>query len=184
MNNKITVNKVKYQKTDNKILVEYLIQRNGQFDAVKLLSSEEAAPEFYNALDMLIPSVCEILELPRELFEDRITPLAVAFKYDAAGNMGAIITSTLYLPGTKEEVAVNTPLHWCRKNAEGAHVSFTDGTAERLRELEAEARRYIGGQRAQMSLFGKEPTANEDPVDSDAAKQAAQMIPFPETMAR
>lgn len=78
MNNKITVNKVKYQKTDNKILVEYLIQRNGQFDAVKLLSNEEAEPEFYNALDMLIPSVCEILELPRELFEDRITPLAVA----------------------------------------------------------------------------------------------------------
>lgn len=182
MNNKITVNKVKYQKTDNKILVEYLIQRNGQFDAVKLLSSEEAAPEFYNALDMLIPSVCEILELPRELFEDRITPLAVAFKYDAAGNMGAIITSVLYLSETKEEVAVNTPLHWCRKNAEGAHVSFTDGTEERLRELEAEARRYINGQRAQMSLFGEEPA--EEMGNDGAVKQAAQMIPFPETMAQ
>ena len=184
MKNKIMVNKVKYQKVENKILAEYLIQRNGQFDAVKLLSSEEAAPEFYNALDTLIPSVCEILELPRDLFEDRITPLAVAFKYDAAGNMGAIITSVLYLPETKEEVAVNTPLHWCRKNAEGAHVSFTDGTEERLRELESEARRYISGQRAQMSLFGVATETEKGTSDDDAANQAAQMIPFPETMAR
>lgn len=182
MNNKITVNKVKYQKADNKILAEYLLFRGGQIDVVKLLSNEEAAPEFYRALGALIPSVCEILELPQDPFEARITPLSVAFKYDAAGNMGAIITSALYVSSAEAEVAVNTPFLRCRKSAAETGVFFTAATEERLWALEAEARRYINGQRAQMSLFGEEPA--EELGNDGAVKQVAQMIPFPEAMAR
>lgn len=167
----ITVNKVQYRKSDEKIFVEYLRQRNGHFDVVKLLSSEQAAPEFYEALEALIPAVCELLELPGGNFEERITPLSVSFKYDAAGTMGAVITSALHMPDADVDVAINTPFRRCWTSNDEAGVFFTSATAEDLWNLEQEARRYISGQRAQMDLFG----ANEEKAD---------VVSFPQTAAR
>mgnify|MGYP000869156768 FL=1 len=167
--NTITVNKVQYRKSEGKIFVEYLLQRNGQFDAVKLLSSEQAAPEFYEALEALIPAVCELLELPEEDFEERITPLSVSFNYNAAGTMGAVITSTLHMPDAGVDVAINTPFRRCWTSNDEAGVFFTSATAEDLWNLEQEARRYISGQRAQMDLFG----ANEEKAEVVSLPQAA-----------
>lgn len=169
--NTITVNKVQYRKSEGKIFVEYLLQRNGQFDAVKLLSNEQAAPEFYEALESLIPAVCELLELPGGNFEERITPLSVSFKYDAAGTMGAVITSTLHMPDAGVDVAINTPFRRCWTSNDEAGVFFTSATAEDLWNLEQEARRYISGQRAQMDLF-------------DANEEKAEVVSFPQTAAR
>ena len=168
--NTVTVNKVQYRKSEEKIFVEYLLQRNGQFDVVKLLSNEQAAPEFYEALEALIPAVCELLELPSGNFEKRITPLSVSFKYDAAGTMGAVITSTLHMPDAGVDVAINTPFRRCWTSNDEAGVFFTSATAEDLWNLEQEARRYIEGQRAQMDLFG----ANEE----------AEVVSFPQAAAR
>ena len=169
--NTVTVNKVQYRKSEEKIFVEYLLQRNGQFDVVKLLSNEQAAPEFYEALEALIPAVCELLELPSGNFEERITPLSVSFKYDAAGTMGAVITSTLHMPDAGVDVAINTPFRRCWTSNDEAGVFFTSATAEGLWNLEQEARRYISGQRAQMDLFG----ANEEKVE---------VVSFPHAVAR
>lgn len=169
--NTITVNKVQYRKSEEKISVEYLLQRNGKFDVVKLLSNEQAAPEFYEALEALIPAVCELLELPEEDFEERITPLSVSFNYNAAGTMGAVITSALHMPDAAVDVAINTPFRRCLESDDEVGIFFSPLTAAALFKLESEARRYIEGQRAQMDLFG----ANEE---------KAEVVSFPQAVAR
>ena len=59
---------------------------------------------------------------------------------------------------------ISTPLMKCPADEvdEQSPEFFTEDTVKALWEMEGQARKYLDGQRAQMSLFGEEPGAADD----------------------
>lgn len=208
--NNIRIKKVKHMDSVGKIIIEYERLRDEHCDLVTLASDEEAAPEFYDAFDCLTGPVLNILEIEENKLKstvpllDRITPYGVTFHYDKNDVMGAVISVKFSLPEAGSEVVINTPMRKCKPDEQTEGSFFTESMAKFLWGLEGEARKYVSGKRAQMSLFGENGDTDEeedpevadaaaghpaDPIDdvpdlSDpvpfTATHAAQVIDFPE----
>lgn len=132
-------------------------------DAVFIASfREQASPEFYEALQNLAPSVCQILELPVSV-ENKLIPYGVSFKYANDGAMSAVISAKLKLPAKDTCVSINTPRMKCPQDEVDAQEStaLTKDSVQALWTVESEAQKYLRGDRAQMKLFGDngEPNA-------------------------
>lgn len=192
----IRIKKVKYMESVGKIVIEYERMRDEHCDLVTLTSDEKAAPEFYEALKRLTAPVVNLLELekvaiiPSELLL-RFTPYGITFHYDKNDVMGAVLSTKFALPEAGTEIAINTPMRKCKPDDQTEGLFFTESMAKFLWELEAQARLYVSGKRAQMSLFGEAgDVAEEDleagdvaagqPVDpGDDVPDLSEPVPFP-----
>lgn len=168
----IRIKKVKYSENAGKIFMTYERAVNGQYDEYTFSSSEEAAPEFYDAFKKLIPPACLMLELP-DKFDRKLDVYGVSFNYSKDDTMGAVISVKLELENSNTSVVINTPN---KKSAPGDVDEFdaknylTEPCVKALWALEIEARKYIDGKRAQTALFdGSAPIAQgPDQVDAGA----------------
>ena len=102
-----------------------------------------------------------ILEAPE--LAARLVPFAVTYHYDKDDTMGAIITMKLKLPESKTETVINTPMRKCAKSDNPKGAVLTATAARVLWNLEAEARKYLIGKRAQKSLFEDVDTPKDEP---------------------
>ena len=167
----IVIKKVKYSHKAEKIAIVYERQRDGHSDELSLLSDEEAAPEFYAALEALTGSVCNILEISMMDFKNRITPYGVTFHYDKDDVMGAMISFRLDTPIAGDCIHANTPMRKCAPDDTSVGTFFSRETTKALWEIEHQAQKYISGHRAQVTLFDENgnAAAAADADDPDEA---------------
>ena len=160
-NKSIVIDKIKYMESQGKIKIDFKNkgETNDQFSGI---FSEPADPLFYESLKALKSSVQVILDLPDDM-ATRIVPYAVSYTYGAEGRMGAVISSRFIIPSTGKETTISTPLMKCYEGGKDEAKCFSQGTAKKLWQLEAEARRYLAGDRAQQNLFDEEqPEAEQE----------------------
>ena len=142
------VRKIKFHK-DGKIQLDYLLQ--GGTDA-SMKYPDVARPEFYAAMKSLIDPALELLEI-RD-YEEDIRCTGISFSW-TEGVMGAVVTLQKTISGAHSPVVINTPHLPQEPYGEGADDScllpgkMVDGLIECIEE----AKRYIGGERAQGDLF-------------------------------
>lgn len=197
----LRINKIKYSSSAGKIAIDYTRTRDQHIDDLTLVSDEEAAPEFYEALKKLTLPVCNILEVKDEDFTGRITPYGVTFHYDKEDVMGAVISCKLSIPEAGTEIAINTPMRKCQPDENANGIFFSAAMAKFLWNLESEGRKYVSGHRAQVTLFDEAGNAAEaESADNDAetidamlghpgtmpdpaVASAAQVIDFPQSAA-
>lgn len=161
MSKGIQIDRVKYFEKDGKIDIAYK-KIEEYSDAVFIASfRDQASPEFYEALQNLAPSVCQILELPVSV-ENKLIPYGVSFKYANDGAMSAVISAKLKLPAKDTCVSINTPRMKCPQDEVDAQEStaLTKDSVQALWTVESEAQKYLRGDRAQMKLFGDNGESN------------------------
>lgn len=151
MNSNTTIKKIKIIESTGKIEIDCIRRGEQGEDEVKGLFAEPAAPEFYDAMKALTVPGANILEAPE--LAARLVPFAVTYHYDKDDTMGAIITMKLKLPESKTETVINTPMRKCAKSDNPKGAVLTATAARALWNLEAEARKYLCGKRAQTNLF-------------------------------
>ena len=169
------IKKIKIIESLDKIQIECTNTRDAGKDDLKGIFSEKAAPKFYDAMKALTGSVANIIEAP-ELVQ-RLKPFAVTFHYSKDGRMGAIITAKLELPQAQTETVINTRMRKCAPDDNAAGTFFTPTTEKRLWALEAEARKYLCGKRAQTNLFDDD-AAGQANDDTEQISGGAHVIPF------
>ena len=157
--NKIQITKVK--TGDDGIFIGYTRTREKYTDTRTGKSNEPAAPDFYNAMNALRVHAAKILGFTEQQ-SLRLVPHTVHFSYEIDGRMGASISCNYRTPGDME-TNINTPPLKCPRDESEAKTDgcFAEETVKALWALELEARKYLDGKRAQMSLFGEEPGASE-----------------------
>jgi hypothetical protein len=152
----IRIKKIKIT-SDHKISASYEKQvKNGTWDEYSFTCSDQARPEFYEAMGKLAPHVIEMCELPSDYLE-RIEVRSVSVSYGGENEvMGATITSQMQLEKSNCNLNLNTPYK--------ASESYSDAPADEkqllsedcvndLYKLYEECELYINGDRAQGSLF-------------------------------
>lgn len=153
----LLIRKVKYLPKAEKIKIDYM--KNG--DEFNGTFTEPAAPEFYTALQNLTGPVCTICELNPEKFQPRIEPFGVTYSYAKEGEvMRASIQSKFHMPQSDTDTVLNTPSRTVSTEVEDG---VDELTCNLLLTLEAEARKYLKGQRAQQNLFTESGEVNVTP---------------------
>ena len=179
----IKIKKVKFIKSQEKIKIEYKRSLDGREDDLTGMFSDEAAPEFYKAMENLSETASGICELPDNM-KGRLTVYGVTFHYNKDGNMSAMLHCKLIAPTSKQEIKLDTPMRKCPlddfvEDMTGQYL--TDTAVKNLWNLEAEARKYLEGRRAQMNLF--EAGAGEQQPVQEIQSPVAEIIKISETMA-
>lgn len=150
------INKVKVTK-EGKVAIEYQIPKGAGFDDYSLRCSEKAMQSFYDAMYALRESVVKLCEFPEE-FTDRIHVKGVSFSYGGESQtMGAVIVAHLILNLSDGNLNINTPHKAVEMYNPDAEVReeavFDEDTIGCLEQLEAEAIKYVNGERAQGKLL-------------------------------
>ena len=140
---------------------EFTVQGGEDPDRHSLYCHEEPRLELLEAFQRLIPPFMELLELPAE-YAGGLVVTGVSFSYTKRGR-GVVLTALKSLEHFDDLASINTPL--CME---------IDAELESdLEHLEAEAERYLQGERRQMALFKGVETAVMDNLDR-AAQQEPQ----------
>lgn len=158
----IRIKKVKYSEKANKIMMTYEKFVNDQYDEYFFSSSEQAAPEFYEVLKKLSKHAALLCELP-ESYKDRLNVYGVTYSYSGDdGVMGATMSLKMKLEFSNTDLILNTPHKKAAPN-EGEDFNevmyLTEECVKDLWNVEAEARKYIDGKRAQISLINPDSAA-------------------------
>jgi len=154
---KVRIRKIKLNK--GKIRIDYEVRNaQGEYDQFSLSCSEEPLPSFHQALQKLRRYVVEICELPDE-DEDRIEIKGVSISFAGPDDtMGCVISAQKELENSNAPLNLNTP-HKIEGFYGGAGDPRRLMPGEMLDDLKVlfdECRRYIAGQRKQMTLpFGE-----------------------------
>jgi hypothetical protein len=164
----IVIDKVKWDGT--KVRLEFQrLRKDLKYDEAMIGSTDQPLPSFRAALVDLVQDVCAIVECPTS-YGDKMVIRGVTFT-DSDGTRGACITALKSVKTAKAPLVLNTPHLTFGPMNDGDSGPFLPGeTIERLETLEAEAIRYINGEREQAAL-PLEP-APVVPVNSDAFAQA------------
>lgn len=171
MDSTIKTKKIKATDSTGKIEID-CENKNGAED-IKSIFSELAHPDFYAAMDALAEPAAEILEAPE--LADRLKPVAVTFRYTADGSMSAILTVKLQMR-LGDETVINTPLRKSYVDGDSQRElaqELSAGTVKRLWALEAEARKYLTGKRAQGNLFEDDEQETASQPELPEARQGA-----------
>lgn len=166
----IRIKKIKYSDSEEKISMTFEKLVNDQYDEYQFTSSEEAAPEFYDALKALVPHAIELLELPKKDI-GRCHVYGVRFTYTGeAETMGAIMNVKRDLIYTGSCTVLNTQAKKCSPGDEEYTDDnyFTEECVTALWALERECRAYINGKRNQISLFGDNGETEAPSTDKNA----------------
>jgi len=155
-------------------------KENEKVDEFDFKSKDKALPEFYNALQGLTEHACRICEFPRE-YDKNVTVISVKFSYTELKDtkeivMGATITLRKDLKDSNSPLIVNTP-HKPSEFYDGKKDESPQDPAlllsaecvEALKVLQAEAIRYIDGERDQMDLFKADVKGDDKSADLSPA---------------
>lgn len=153
------IKKVKFS-SDEKIHLSYEVKStSGKISEFTLVSSEKAAPSFYQTLQKLRNSVLELCELPSNE-ESKIHVSGVSFSFAGDNDtMGAVITAQRRLSNSNAPLNLNTPHKAVEPYGDGkadAKQLLPDECIDVLNGLIDEAEAYIEGKREQTDLFDKE----------------------------
>lgn len=165
----IRIRKIKLADKGEKIIMAYERSVNNQWDEYHFTSSEQAAPEFYEAFDKLAGHAACLCELPGR-YDERFEVYGVNFRYSGEESiMGATMSAKMELEFSNTPLILNTPF---KKSGPDNGDDFdneqylSEECVKALWELERQARLYIDGKRAQVSLFG-EDMQGADVTDDD-----------------
>ncbi len=132
------------------------LSKGGFYDEYSFTCSEDARPEFYDAMSKLAIHVIKMCELPED-YLSKITVRGVSFSYGGDREvMGATISAQMSLENSYQDLNINTP--------HKASDSYSDAPADEMQlldnkciddliSLQKESELYIDGERAQGSLF-------------------------------
>lgn len=142
---------------EKKILMVYEKRsKSGAWDEYSFTCSEEARPEFYNAMNGLAVHVIEMCELPQD-YLSKITVKGVSFSYGGdAEVMGATISASMSLENSYSNLNLNTPHKASEMYSDSPPDEMqllSDKCVENLETLQKECETYINGDRAQTALF-------------------------------
>ena len=146
----IIIDKVKWDGT--KVRLEFQrLRKDNRYDEAVLGSFDVPLQSFRESLAALVVDVCAIIECP-EAYGDKLAIRGVTFT-DSDGTRGAVITSLKSVKTAKSPLVLNTPHLTFGPMNDGDQGPFLpDGTITRIERLEAEAIRYINGEREQPQL--------------------------------
>ena len=152
----LRIRKVKLTK-EKKIMMVYEKKVSMFWDEYQFTSSEDAMPDFYNALFALREHVVEMCELP-DSYLDRITVKGVSYSYGGEEEvMGATISASMKLNKSNCDLNVNTPHKssepYAKDCPEDENQLLSYECVECLNALANECESYINGKRAQGNLF-------------------------------
>lgn len=182
--NGIQINKVKYLAKQDSIVISYDRTIEDHVSHHIATFDEEPAPEFFEALKAPTRPCCSIFDF-EEKYENRLSPYSVSYRYNADGGMGAIVSCKLEIPSSNTCIAINTPLKKCPQDKVDSQNNvgfFSDTMVKALWAFEAEARKYLDGKRAQMSLFGEDAAvdaaeaASDEPCEEDPTVESPESI--------
>lgn len=144
-----------------------------------LQSPDEPRKEFTDAMQAFVPFVMDLLDLPDSWREGlEITTLSIS-EEKKESRRGLIVTCVRRVDKANDRtVLINTPYmreRFDEDKGEKGYLSAKDML--HLEEAEAEAQRYLGGERAQPTLFPE--TAAADPVAAAKAKSEAAPVEKP-----
>lgn len=150
------IKKVKITSEKKIAMVYEQENKNGTWDEYSFSCSDQARPEFYEAMRGLAPHVTEMCELP-ESYLDRIGVRGVSFSYGGEAEvMGATISAQMKLFNSNCDLNLNTPHKASDSYNEGPADDaqlLTEDCITALEKLQEECQYYIAGDRAQGSLF-------------------------------
>ncbi len=175
----LRIKKIKYAEKTGKVIMKYERYINDQYDEYNFASSENPAPEFFQAFDALKDHARNLLELPGG-YEKRLDVYGVSFSYSGDEDvMGATMQVRMELNNSNTDLVINTP-HKKAGPDNGENFNekqcLTEECVKSLWELERQARLYIDGKRAQVSLFA-EDTAGAD-VDAEQSVDQVDEVPL------
>jgi hypothetical protein len=151
----LRITKVKQEKT-KKVNIEYqVLGKNGIWDDFSFSCSDEALPEFYQALKSMEPHVLVLCELPDNYLE-RIIVKGVSASYTTDGVMGAVIIAAMQLKKSNCPLNLITPYKPSESYGDQPlpeEALLTPGCVAALKTMFNECIKYIAGYRAQTDLF-------------------------------
>jgi len=147
-------NYTKIKFDGSKVRIEYEVTRkDGDPDEYTLHSADKPLPEFDEALQALAADVVTICELnPSDV--DKLKVRGVTLTH-TNGILGVCVTALKTLKSSNAPLVINTPHLPEESYSEGDDNApvMPSGMAMRVAAVEAQARRYVDGERAQASLF-------------------------------
>ena len=164
---KLLITKV---KSNDDIFIGYTKKTKNHADVRTSKCNEPPRPELHQAFFNLQKHAAHILGFTEALQTLRLKVHTVNFTYEIDGRMGATMCCTYKCPNG-EETNINTPPMKCPASESKAKSDkyFTEDAVKALWALEAEARKYLEGKRAQTSLFDEE---NKTSKSEDKAADA------------
>ena len=142
--------------SDEKISIQYEVQRDTLFDEFSFTTLDKALPTFHEALQALKEDVREMCELPEE-YQERIFVKGVSFSYGGENEvMGATIIAQMHLKESNVPLNLCTPYKASEPYSDGGvdpKTLLSDDCVKRLWDLTEEAKNFVQGVRAQGNLF-------------------------------
>lgn len=149
-----------------------------------LNSTSEPLPSFVDALQAFGPFFIKLLEKAITIVDPaklKITTLNLS--EDKNGLRGLIVTGIVPIPDAYDKpLVMNTPL--IREGSELAlsdAVVLTDKVLELIKLVQAEAARFVNGERGQATEAKKKPSENSKEFDDRAAAASAQTTRKPDS---
>lgn len=169
MDNLIKIKKIKAKTKPCSIEIEYTQKnRMGRWDEKRLKSSDEALPEFHDAIKGMVQHLIEEAELPHELeVGAKVTGISISWHnnifiedhqtlQDAKWDIGCVITGQRVMQHANSPLCINTP-YKNSINENNEDMQLSEGCIASLHECIRVAERYISGERAQLDMFADEP---------------------------
>lgn len=164
---------IEVRKVRNKRTSIYLEWMNGG-DLFQVTFHDNPLPSFYKALEGLNEHVCTLCEFPaRDAEKISATGITISEKGD---NCLALVVARKAIKKGKRIFNVSTPILAMYPDAENETADCMEkGTAAAIEKVIKEAKKYIGGARAQGQIVFE--TKEEKKADEDAGAT----LPFEET---
>ena len=119
-----------------------------------LRSYDQPLQEFTDAMQALVPHVVKLLELP-EKYGESMRVSGVSISYTKEDRKGAVITCLKQVAGANAPLVLNTP-YLPEMDLDDPNPSMPTDMLAAIEALEAQAARYVDGEREQRDLFGDE----------------------------
>lgn len=150
-----TFTKIKYD--GSKVRIEYEVERKDGSDAdeYSVFSADKPLPEFDAALQAFAVDVVSICELnPSDVDKLKVRGVTLTRTNDI---LGVVVTALKELKSSNAPMVINTPHLPETPYSDGDDFApvMPSGMCQRVWNLEAEAQRYLDGERAQASLFAE-----------------------------
>jgi hypothetical protein len=151
---------------------------NGAMEEITLESPERPRPSFADALQAFGPFVRNLLEDAVEIVNGALTITTLNMSEDKNGNRGLIITAIVPVPMAHDKpLVLNTPL--VREGAADLELeeamTLDDDTLKLLKLAEAEAEKYVKGDRLPPSADAEPKKTSENAKEFDEAAAHAEV---------
>jgi hypothetical protein len=140
--------KIKHSR-DGQVVLKWTTDSGRDSVRHELESFDKPEPEFDAALAALLPEVLRILELPEE-YAKGMQVIGVSLSSNDEQGLGCVVTCLRDLNTTNAPLVLNTP-HLPESSESGPTMGRT--MLDMIEKLQGLARRYVAGNREQMSLL-------------------------------